>query len=143
MQNEAPTVTVLPARGKARARKPVAPTAIVVEGQIVPIAEASKTRKVAAATPVAEPVAKVHKARSKSADRKIEVNPALEGRNPRREGTHGFHAFRLYGKVSTYGDYLKQGGGTNHFAWDVAHGFARFADEPFLPLVVQDKPAAK
>lgn len=43
--------------------------------------------------------------------------------NPRREGTAGWHNFNLYAEGMTVAEYRAAGGKSNHFNWDLKHGF--------------------
>lgn len=68
--------------------------------------------------------------------------------NPRREGTHGYEAFKLYREGMTYDEYLDAtydpdapttakvpftGPQNNHFTWDLMHGFIAMYDATKSP----------
>lgn len=56
----------------------------------------------------------------KKKDRTISI---LVEVNPRREGTAGWHNFNLYRDGMTVAEYRAAGGASNHFNWDLKHGF--------------------
>lgn len=56
-------------------------------------------------------------------NRKLFPADKLEGKNPRREGSHGFNSMQLIldSPGITYGEYIAAGGRSNDLAWDIKH----------------------
>lgn len=73
-------------------------------------------------------------------------------KNPRREGTHGYEAFKVllahideHGKDvgMKYEDYLEKGGASNHMKWDIEHAFVVLGDAADQRPAAVAKPAAE
>lgn len=89
-----------------------------------PKASKNNRSKAKATPPVSEEVTQAfsHRKGRKPANLEKVIKVLVEG-NPRKEGTHGHKAFALYTPGMTVGAYFLAGGASNHFNWDLAHGF--------------------